>query len=682
MVYICGCLPARIPHALAELPETLDETYQRTLQEINKADWEFAHRLFQFVAVASRPLRAEELAELLAFDFKAGPIPKFCEGWRLEDPVDAVLSTCPSLLAIVDGGYFLGKVIQFSHFSVKEFLTSTRISESRDIIIRRYHVPTTPAHTLAAQACLGILLHVDKDVVTGRDDLEKFPLAEYAGKYWADHALFENVSQNVEDGLKQLFDPRKPHLAVCIWIYDPHRQNRRAERPHPPLRTSLHYAALWGLHFIVEFLVIECSQNVWSPEFSHQMTPLHLASARGHVKTACMLIKHGARITARNDDRATPLHLSSQGGQVEVTLMLIEHSADMAAKNKDGETPLHLASRSGQVEVALRLIEHNADMAAKNKDGETPLHLASFLGQGEVARMLIERGADVAAQNKNGVTPLHLASQSGEVEVAQMLSERGANMAAQNNNGVTPLHLASRNGHVGVIRLLIERGAGLLAQIKDGSGRTPLHVVLQKGKAEVARMLIECGADVTAKNKDGETPLHLVSQGGTAEVARMLIERGADSDVAAQNRDGETPLHLASRTREVEVAHMLIECGADVAAQNRDGETPLHLASRTGQAGVVRMLIERGSNVAAQNKDEETPLHLASKPALLDFNLPRLSEVSRILLEQGADVNAQNKAGLTPLRLASQSRHGKDTRAQVLLQHGADPGDGTREDFS
>jgi hypothetical protein len=29
----------------------------------------------------------------------------------------------------------------------------------------------TPAHTLVAQACLGILLHLDKDVVTG-DSLE------------------------------------------------------------------------------------------------------------------------------------------------------------------------------------------------------------------------------------------------------------------------------------------------------------------------------------------------------------------------------------------------------------------------------------------------------------------------------------------------------------------------------
>jgi len=61
------------------LPETLDETYERTLREINKADWEFAHRLFQFVTVSSRPLQVKELAELLAFDFKAGPIPKFYE---------------------------------------------------------------------------------------------------------------------------------------------------------------------------------------------------------------------------------------------------------------------------------------------------------------------------------------------------------------------------------------------------------------------------------------------------------------------------------------------------------------------------------------------------------------------------------------------------------------------------
>ena len=140
VVYICGCIPARIRHALEDLPETLDETYRRTLRDINKADWEFAHRLFQFVSAAFRPLRVEELAELLAFDFKAEPIPNFHESWRLEDPVDAVLSTCSSLLAVVDGGYYNGKVIQFSHFSVKEFLTSDRLAGATDITLRRYQI--------------------------------------------------------------------------------------------------------------------------------------------------------------------------------------------------------------------------------------------------------------------------------------------------------------------------------------------------------------------------------------------------------------------------------------------------------------------------------------------------------------------------------------------------------------
>src|ERR1700730_74007 len=94
------CLPERIPRALSELPETLDETYERALKAIDKARWELAHRLLQFVAVASRPPRIEELSQFLGFDFTAGTIPKFHEDWLLDDPVDAVLSSTSSLLAI------------------------------------------------------------------------------------------------------------------------------------------------------------------------------------------------------------------------------------------------------------------------------------------------------------------------------------------------------------------------------------------------------------------------------------------------------------------------------------------------------------------------------------------------------------------------------------------------------
>ena len=194
--YLSRCLPGRIRRALDELPSTLDETYERTLNEIDGTNWEFARRLLHCVAVVSRPLRVEELAEFLAFDCDVGQIPKYYEDWRLEDPADAVLSTCSTLLSLVNAQD--SQVIQFSHFSVKEFLTSARFAEKRDTISSRFHISMTPAHSLVAKACLGVLLHLDKNVT--RWTLRKFPLARYAGSSMP----AQGVSQNAEAGMSQI----------------------------------------------------------------------------------------------------------------------------------------------------------------------------------------------------------------------------------------------------------------------------------------------------------------------------------------------------------------------------------------------------------------------------------------------------------------------------------------------
>src|SRR5947208_9490696 len=87
------------------------------------------------------------------------------------------------------------------------------------MISSHYHVSMTPAHALVTKACLGILLHLDKDITS--DTLLKFPLAEYAAKHWFEHARFEGVSESAEEGMSQMFDRKKPHLAVWLWIYDP-----------------------------------------------------------------------------------------------------------------------------------------------------------------------------------------------------------------------------------------------------------------------------------------------------------------------------------------------------------------------------------------------------------------------------------------------------------------------------
>ena len=63
------CLAPSLRRQLNELPKGLDETYERILEEIESTNQgQHARRLLHCLAVAFRPLRAEDLAEVLAFD--------------------------------------------------------------------------------------------------------------------------------------------------------------------------------------------------------------------------------------------------------------------------------------------------------------------------------------------------------------------------------------------------------------------------------------------------------------------------------------------------------------------------------------------------------------------------------------------------------------------------------------
>ncbi|KAF8487161.1 hypothetical protein DFH94DRAFT_641656, partial [Russula ochroleuca] len=174
------CLPPSVRRTLDELPESLDETYERVLKEIKKPNRDHALRLLQCLVVAIRPLEVKELAEVLAVDFDdADGIPKLKTNWRWEDEEQALLSSCSSLIAIVETKD--SQVVQFSHFSVQEFLTSARLATS-SVDVSRYHINLEPAHTILAQVCMSVLLQPD-DVVE-ENSVGKTPLAEYAAEHW------------------------------------------------------------------------------------------------------------------------------------------------------------------------------------------------------------------------------------------------------------------------------------------------------------------------------------------------------------------------------------------------------------------------------------------------------------------------------------------------------------------
>ncbi|KAH9031126.1 hypothetical protein EDB85DRAFT_1830526, partial [Lactarius pseudohatsudake] len=179
------CLPQSVRRTLNELPESLDETYERVMMEIKKANQVHAFRMLQCLTVAVRPLSVAELAELLAFDFDVAKdgIPELNSEWRWEDHEQAVLSTCSSLITVVPVPDEESPVVQFSHFSVKEFLMSDRLAMSTGDI-SQYHISLGDSHTVLAQASLGFLLR-DPDVTNGAD---RAPLAGYAAEHWVAHA--------------------------------------------------------------------------------------------------------------------------------------------------------------------------------------------------------------------------------------------------------------------------------------------------------------------------------------------------------------------------------------------------------------------------------------------------------------------------------------------------------------
>ena len=712
-----NCLAPSLRRQLNELPKSLDETYERVLKEIESTNQgRHARRLLHCLAVAIRPLSVAELAEVLAVDLDAadGEIPRFHAEWRWEDQEQAVLSACSSLVSIVDRDGC--RVVQFSHFSVKEYLTSTRLSAASGDI-SRYQILPEPAHLILARASLVTLLDLDNRASQQReerfDDRDKkrdqdILLVQYAAEHWVSHAQVGNVSSYLKDAIETLFDPNKPYLLAWVGIHNIDPTTGWTTWPKPKLN-PVYYAALCGFYDLVRHLVVKHPEEV-NHHGGYYHSPLVASLSRKHFRVADFLVKNGAYVNVQGHP---PLFLAIQLSDdecVDAVQFLLRNGTDVNATEVELWTPLHLAAETGYPKVAQILLEHRAEVNLRNEEGQTALHLVSTRTMAEefgrelegersmLARLLVERGADVTAKDGNNATPLHLASYYGRAEISQLLLDHGANAQAEDIQGRSPLHEVSlgtrhskqyphgkciTSGRVfhpikalSVARLLIERGVDANALDKDNS--TPLHLASSHGMLDIARFLLNHGAKANAKNASGQTALHLVSQGeyfscDNPDVTRLLLELGLD--VNAQDKDKATPLHFACSYGNFETALLLLDQGAKVYALNADGQTPLHRVSQGRDGGmdddprISRLMLERGADVNARDKNQATPLHLASYKSK--------SQTVQVLLDYGAEADARNAEGQTPLHRVSQTSvvlsYNPDSRvAQLLLERGVD----------
>jgi len=317
--------------ALADLPPSLDETYNRILGAIEESDIPYALRILRWLAFSSRPLLLAEVAEIAAIDVNR--CPAFDRDEVLEDPLE-VLSICSSLVTVAASdsvehdkmyGVLGGPVLLLAHYSVKEYLISQRILESK---ARMYAMESTLCHRFIAKCCLQYLLQFDRLDALTEGNLNEFALAMYSAQQWVTHSKL-NRTQDPESVtlIVKLLNVEEVAYMTWIRLHDPDQPWMGADftRALPRMNYSLYHASELGLADVVQFLVKKGADvNAQGGNYGNA---LQAASASRHLDVVQFLVEKGADVNAQGGDYGNALQAASASRHLGVVQFLVKKGA-------------------------------------------------------------------------------------------------------------------------------------------------------------------------------------------------------------------------------------------------------------------------------------------------------------------------------------------------------------------
>ena len=342
--------------ALNTLPKTLDDTYERILSKIDEEYEEDVLKIFQWLCFSARPMRVDEMVEVLAIVDSTSGL-RFRPEQRLRDPHD-ILKICSTLVSITTtanqstSNHTVGfqESLSLAHFSVKEYLISDRLKKGS---MHRYQITPSSANVTMAKSCL-IYLHYfeNPNILTKATFNQKFPFARYAAEFWPLHSrnITDDVDREEVDFLGyNLVEAKNSCFINLLSVFNPEKRMFKKEQFLSPL----YYMSYLGMSGVVE-----------------------------------LLLNQGTDVNAKSGNLGSALSAASKKGHENVVRLLLEKGADVNADS----SALWKASRWGHEKVVQLLLDKGADVNAQN---DRAMRVASKNGQEQVVRLLLEKGANI-----------------------------------------------------------------------------------------------------------------------------------------------------------------------------------------------------------------------------------------------------------------------------------------------
>jgi len=427
--------------ALHSMPSGLADTYEQILLSMLRQHpngIEGIKTTLHWMVASVAPLTAAQLAEILAIS----PEDTTLDFDGVSTDPDDVAE--PSSQLVVLDRHSNGTFVQFSHFSVTEYLCSHQLATG---IAKDFYVNVEEAHAKAAELCLQYLSFSDfndPDLLIKLNVWElmrKYALLEYASTNWSTHLQKSNIGRlEYERRILPCLDwfvgadaqpNRFKNWQRIMNATFPHRKSNT----HPPLL----FAIRAGLHHIVDDMLPQLS-NV-NHQFRNGFTCLTAAANGNQALIVKRLLELGADVHLPTADRGlTPLHLAAENACLETVQLLLGAGASIESRSTSKTTPFYRAARGGSVEIIRLLYDKGSEVDAKTRDRWTPLMEAVEKGHEHVVDLLLEWGANPGQESAYGITPSELAKVSSQFPIQQKLElalkKRGISTELPNSMGL------------------------------------------------------------------------------------------------------------------------------------------------------------------------------------------------------------------------------------------------------